>query len=71
MSALPADFQAKGLLDRTLIVLDTEFGRKPRANDNDGRDHQDKMFMCLLAGGGVKGGAHSDNSEEPQSRQRS
>ena len=32
--------QAKGLLDQTLVVLGTEFGRMPRINDNDGRDHE-------------------------------
>ena len=38
MSAPPADLQAKGLLDQTLGVLGTEFGRTPRINDNDGRN---------------------------------
>ena len=56
MSALLADLQAKGLLDQTLVVLGTEFGRTPRINDADGRDHHNKAFTCLLAGAGIKGG---------------
>ena len=36
--ALLADPQAKGLLDQTLVVLGSEFGRTPRINDNDGGD---------------------------------
>ena len=38
MIALLEDRQAKGLLDQTLVVLESEFGRTPRINDNDGRD---------------------------------
>ena len=58
MSALPADLQGKGLLDQRLVVLGTEFGLKPRINDNDGRD-QHEAFRCLLAGWDT----HSDNFE--------
>ncbi len=56
MSTLLADLQAKGLLDKTLVVLGTEFGRTPRINDRDGRDHHNKAFTCLLAGAEIKGG---------------
>ena len=38
MSTLLADLESRGLLDRTLVVLRTEFGRTPRINDDDGRD---------------------------------
>ena len=56
MSALLGDLPAKGLLEQTLEVLGTEFGRTPRINDNDGRDSHDEAFRCLLAGAGIEGG---------------
>lgn len=56
LSSLLADLKAKGLLDSTLVVLATEFGRSPKINTRDGRDHHPKVFSCMLAGGGVKGG---------------
>jgi len=56
MSALLEDLSTKGMLEDTLVVLATEFGRTPNINANDGRDHYPKAFSCLLAGGGVKGG---------------
>ena len=43
MSALLADLQADGLLNQTLVVLGTEFGRTPRINDNDGQDHHEDV----------------------------
>jgi len=57
LSALLADLQARGLLDETLVVLTTEFGRTPDINDRaQGRDHYPAAFSALLAGGGVRGG---------------
>ena len=56
MSALLQDLQARGMLNETLVVLATEFGRTPAINQNDGRDHHPKAFTCLMAGGGVRGG---------------
>ncbi len=56
MSTLLADLQAKRLLGQTLVVLGTEFGRTPRINGNDGRDHHNRAFTCLLAGAGINGG---------------
>ena len=55
MSALLTDLPAKVLLDQTLVVLATEFGRTPWINDNDGWDHNDGAFTCLLAGAGIRG----------------
>ncbi|MDA1044926.1 MAG: DUF1501 domain-containing protein [Verrucomicrobia bacterium] len=58
MSTLLADLQRRGMLEETLVVLATEFGRSPEiVKDNDGRNHHPKAFSCLLAGGGVHGGA--------------
>lgn len=53
---LMRDLHSKGLLDETLIVLTTEFGRKPKLNVNGGRDHHPGAFCSLLAGAGIKGG---------------
>ncbi len=50
------DLHSKGLLKDTLIVLTTEFGRKPKLNVNGGRDHHPGAFCSLLAGAGIKGG---------------
>ena len=56
LSTLLQDLSSRGLLEDTLVVLATEFGRTPEINANDGRDHHPKGFSCLMAGGGVKGG---------------
>ena len=50
------DLDRRGLLDETVIALATEFGRTPRINDDDGRDHFPRAFSGFLAGGGIKGG---------------
>jgi Protein of unknown function (DUF1501) len=58
MSALLADLEQRGLLDTTLLVVATEFGRSPEINEahKNGRDHHPNAFSCVLAGGGVQGG---------------
>ncbi|MEO9593786.1 DUF1501 domain-containing protein [Rhodopirellula bahusiensis] len=56
MGFLLRDLHSKGLLDETLVVLTTEFGRKPILNANAGRDHHPGVFSSLLAGAGIKGG---------------
>lgn len=55
-SALLLDLEAKGLLDSTLVVLGSEFGRTPDINENEGRDHYPLAYSTVLAGGGVKRG---------------
>ena len=55
-ATLIADLRDKGLLDSTLILCLTEFGRTPRINQNDGRDHWANGWSVALAGGGVRGG---------------
>lgn len=57
LGALLKDLERRGILDETMVVLCTEFGRTPFVNENDGRDHFPKAFSGLIAGGGVKGGA--------------
>ena len=56
ISALLTDLERRGMLEETMIVLTTEFGRTPYVNENDGRDHYPKAFSGFIAGGGVKGG---------------
>ena len=56
LASLIEDLAATGLLEKTLVLMLSEFGRTPRINDNAGRDHHAKVFSCFLAGGGVKGG---------------
>ena len=54
-SALISDLDARGLLDSTMVVVATEFGRKPDF-DGSGRGHHPLVFSCVLAGGGAKRG---------------
>ncbi len=56
MSTLLGDLESRGMLNETLVVLATEFGRTPEINANDGRDHHPAGFSCVLAGGGIRGG---------------
>ncbi len=56
IAGLLSDLKRRGLLDETLVVWGTEFGRTPAAQGNDGRDHHPHAFSTWLAGGGVKGG---------------
>jgi uncharacterized protein (DUF1501 family) len=55
-SALMHDLEQRGLLDSTLIVWMGEFGRTPRINPGNGRDHYPAAWSTVLAGGGIKGG---------------
>ncbi len=64
LSALLEDLQSRGLLETTLVVLCSEFGRGPKINGNGGRDHHPKVFSTLLAGGGVKGGFVHGSSDK-------
>ena len=56
LSALLTDLKERGLLDTTLVVLTTEFGRTPRINQMAGRDHWPQAFSIVMAGAGIKGG---------------
>jgi hypothetical protein len=56
LSTLLQDLESRGMLQETLVVLATEFGRTPEINANDGRDHHAPGFTCLMAGGGIRGG---------------
>ncbi len=67
LSALFSDLSAKGLLDETLVVVATEFGRSPKIVSNEGRNHFPKAFSCLMAGGGIKGGQAYGKTDETAS----
>jgi len=56
LGALIKDLKRSGLLDETLVVIGTEFGRTPGSQKSDGRDHHPFGFSVVMAGGGLKGG---------------
>ncbi len=56
LATLLLDLEERGLLERTLVMVSSEFGRTPKINQNAGRDHWPKVFSVLLAGGGIQGG---------------
>ncbi len=64
IAGLLKDLKQRGLLDETLVVWGTEFGRTPGAQGSDGRDHHPYGFSIWLAGGGIRGGiAHGATDE--------
>ncbi len=56
IAALIRDLDRRGMLESTLVMVTTEFGRSPKINPAGGRDHWPRVFSTLLAGGGVKQG---------------
>jgi hypothetical protein len=63
-SALIRDLDQRGMLDSTLVMVTTEFGRTPKINSTAGRDHYPKVFSIALAGGGIKRG-HIHGASDP------
>jgi uncharacterized protein (DUF1501 family) len=64
IAGLLKDLKRTGMLDETLVVWATEFGRTPGAQGADGRDHHPYGFSIWMAGGGIKGGvAHGATDE--------
>ena len=63
-STLITDLKDRGLLDSTLIVWMGEFGRTPKINGDNGRDHFPDVFSALLAGGGINVGQVLGESSE-------
>ena len=55
-AALIRDLDKRGLLDSTLVLVTTEFGRTPKINGTAGRDHYPKVFSIVMAGGGIRQG---------------
>ncbi|MFT5124401.1 MAG: hypothetical protein ACI9TH_001280 [Kiritimatiellia bacterium] len=56
LAALLQDLELRGMLEETMVVVATEFGRSPSISGNAGRNHYPKAFSGLLAGGGIQGG---------------
>jgi len=56
IATLLHDLKQRGLLDDTIVVWGTEFGRTAGSEQSDGRDHHPFGFSCWLAGGGIRGG---------------
>jgi hypothetical protein len=63
LAGLIRDLKQRGMLDETLVVWGTEFGRSPGAQ-GDGRDHHPQGFCAWLAGGGIKGGVVHGATDE-------
>ena len=64
IGGLLEDLERRGLLDETIVVFASEFGRTPGSQGSDGRDHHIFGFSVWLAGGGIRGGiAHGATDE--------
>ncbi|MGL4553477.1 MAG: DUF1501 domain-containing protein [Gemmataceae bacterium] len=63
-AALVSDLDDRGLLDRTLVLANAEFGRTPRVNTQAGRDHWPWAYSLALAGGGVGRGVVVGSSDK-------
>jgi hypothetical protein len=66
IAAMIRDLKARGLFERTLVAICTEFGRTPWTDSTgtQGRNHYAKAFTALLAGAGVKGGCAYGQTDE-------
>jgi hypothetical protein len=64
IAALLGDLKRRGMLDETLVIWTTEFGRMPFSQGTAGRDHNGGTFVSWMAGGGVKGGISIGESDE-------
>jgi hypothetical protein len=64
ITALVKDLKSRGMLEDTLVVWTTEFGRMPFSQGQSGRDHNGGTFVSWLAGGGIKGGSSYGKSDE-------
>lgn len=63
-AALVHDLRARGMLDDTIVIWTTEFGRMPCSQGNKGRDHNPDAFTSWVAGGGFRGGTTFGASDE-------
>ena len=63
-AALILDLKQRGMLEDTLILWTTEFGRMPCAQGSKGRDHNPFVFTNWMAGGGIRGGTTYGESDE-------
>jgi len=56
LARLLTDLDERGMLNETLVIVSSEFGRTPKINKDNGRDHHPRVFSTLLAGAGIKRG---------------
>jgi len=63
-AALLADLKARGLLEDTLLLWNTEFGRMPFSQGSDGRDHNGRAAVGWMAGAGVRPGVEYGETDE-------
>jgi hypothetical protein len=64
IAGLLTDLKQRGLLDDTLVIWGGEFGRTPAAQNDDGRDHNNRGYSMWMAGGGAKGGMNHGATDE-------
>ena len=64
LASLIEDLHNTGMLEKTMVIMLSEFGRTPRINDNAGRDHWAPVFSGFMAGGGISGGQVIGSSDE-------
>jgi len=64
IAGLLKDLKHRGMLDSTLVVWTSEFGRTPWSQNTTGRDHNPKGFTSWLAGGGIRGGTVHGGTDE-------
>ena len=64
LAGLLADLKQRGMLQETIVVFATEFGRTPGSQGGNGRDHHPYGFSVLMAGGGLKGGVVHGATDE-------
>jgi membrane-anchored protein YejM (alkaline phosphatase superfamily) len=64
IAGLLKDLKSRGLLDSTLVIWGSEFGRTPVSENGKGRDHNPTAFTMWMAGGGVKGGQVLGETDE-------
>jgi hypothetical protein len=69
-AGLIGDLEQRGLLDSTLVMVTSEFGRTPKINENAGRDHWARVYSYAVAGGGIARGqiygASNATASEPE-----
>jgi hypothetical protein len=69
-ATLIRDLDRRGMLDSTMVVIASEFGRTPKINGTSGRDHWPKVFSVVMAGGGIKKGivygSSNSTASEPE-----
>src|SRR4029078_8705480 len=64
IAGLIRDLKQRGMLDSTLVVWSSEFGRSPWSQNTTGRDHNPRGYTAWLAGGGVRGGCAHGGTDD-------